>query len=151
MKQDKSERFDLITKRILFSHAHMIERYMQVFNRYKNFKNRIKDENLKNALNVFDQFFYDETGKFNWENISQLLPADIENSIKKEYNTLNDKEIRLCCLLLLDLSVSDIAEILQYTQKSVHTITYNIKQKTGIKDIKIAIENVWLRENILKS
>jgi len=131
-----SEYFDQLTNQIRLSYAHLLKMHIQYCNRYKHFKNRVKDEGLKKDFQQIDQFFFSENGNINWETIFPLMPPEIERKIKKEYNALNENEIRLCCLLLFNIPCKDITGILPYTQKSIHSITHRIKQKTGMKNIK---------------
>jgi DNA-binding CsgD family transcriptional regulator len=131
-----SEDLNQLAKQIRLSYAHLLKMHIQYCNRYKNIKNRVKDEELIKDLQQIEQFFYKENGKINWETIYPLMPPDIEKRIKKEYGALNENEIKLCCLLLFNVPCKDITEILSYTQKSIHSITHRIKQKTGMKKIQ---------------
>ena len=141
-----SENFEQLTKQIRLSYAHLLKMHIQYCNRYKNFKNRVKDEELKRDFQQIDQFFYNEKGKINWETICPLLPPEIEKKIKEKYSALSKNEIKLCCLLLFNVPCKDIAEILPYTQKSIHSITHRIKQKTGIKKVKEGFMYLLLNE-----
>jgi len=114
------EYFDRLTEQIRLSYAHLLKMHIQYC---------IRNKYLKN-----------EDNKINWDTIRPLMPPGIEKRIKKEYDTLNEREIRLCCLLLFNLPCKDIVEILPYTQKSIHSITHRIKQKTGIKKIKVGFK-----------
>ena len=76
------------------------------------------------------------------------MPPNIEQNIKNEYNMLSLNEIRLCCLLLFNVTYSDIADILPFTQKSAHTIAHRIKQKTGMNDIKDNLKKLLIPEVI---
>ena len=143
-----SEYFEQLTKQIRLSYAHLLKMHIQYCNRYKNFKNRVKDEELKRDFQQIDQFFFNENGKINWETICLLLPPEIERKIKEEYRTLSKNEIKLCCLLLFNVPCKDITEILPYTQKSIHSITHRIKQKTGMKKIKEGFLYLLLNEKI---
>jgi len=92
-----------------------------------------------------DNYFCDKTGKLKWETVYQLMPPDIERIIAKEYPMLNENEIRLCCLLLFDVSCFDISEILLYTQQSVYSVTHKIKKKAGMEDIIPSLRKMLLR------
>ena len=143
-----NKHFIKLTEQIRLSHSNALKKYMQLCKRYKQFIKRFDDEEVKKYFHIIDMFFYDETGKIDWNNINLLMPPDIENSIKREYKLLNEKEVKLCCLLLFDISVNDIAEILPYTQKSIHSITHRIKQKTVIEDIKLNLKKMLWNEKI---
>ena len=140
--------FSHLTEQIRLSYAHLLKMYMQFYKKYEQFKKKFNDDESKKCLPSVELYFYDVTGKINWNNIQALMPRDIEKSIKKEYDVLSENEIRLCCLLLFEVSVNDITYILPYTQRSIHSITHRIKQKTGINDIKLIFKKiVVVREN----
>ena len=144
-----SKHFVQMTEQIRLSYAHLLKMYMQLCQRYKLLKKGHSGvEEMKKIFHQVDRYFYDETGKINWNIIHPLMPPNIEKNIKKEYGALNEKEIKLCCLLLFDVSVNNIADILLYTHRSVHSITYRIKQKTGMIDIKANLKNLLLNERI---
>jgi len=143
-----SKYFDLATEQIRLSHSYLLKNYIQLCNRYKHLKNRFKEKETEKLFSVIDLYFYDETGKINWDNICPLMPLNIEKRIKEKYNILTKNEIRLCCLLFFNISYNDIADILPYTQNSAHTIFHKIKQKTGINDITITFKKHLLLEKI---
>ena len=122
-------------EQIRLSYAYLLEMHIQYCIRYKKFRRRITEEELKRNFLLIDRFFFDESGKINWETIRRLMPPGIEEKIKKEYNILNENEIRLCCMILFNVQSNVIADLLPYTQTSIHSITYRIKQKTGMKNI----------------
>jgi DNA-binding CsgD family transcriptional regulator len=74
------------------------------------------------------------------------MPSDIEKSIKKEYGLLNENEIRLCCLLFFKVPDRNIAKILTYKQKSIRSIKYIIKHKTGIQDIMEILKKIIVKD-----
>ena len=143
-----SEYFDQLTKQIISLHTHLLKMHIQYCNRYKHFTHRVKDEELKKDIQLINQFFFNEKGNINWETICSLMPPKIERKIKNEYDALNENEIRLCCLLLFNVPCKDITGILPYTQKSIHSITHRVKQKTGLKNIKEGLRNILLFEKI---
>jgi len=139
-----SMHFAYLVEQVRLSYANALKVYMHMHSQYKHLKTRnINDEKL---FHLIDHYFYDKSGKISWENIRLLIPINLEVNIKKKYNMLNEREICLCCLLLFDVAVSDIADILPYTQKSIHTITHKIKKKTCMKDIKSNLTNLILNE-----
>lgn len=143
---NESNYLEQVTEQIRLSYAHLLEMYIQLCNKYNNIRSKIRDEEVKRYLHLTDRYFYNKTGKFDWDNIYPLLPPNIEKSIKKEHGILAENEIRLCCLLLFDVKSDDIANILPYTQNSVYSITHRIKEKTGIKDIKTCLKKLLLVE-----
>jgi len=143
-----NEYFVQVTEQIRLSYAHLLKMYIQLCQKYKLFRKRNNEEEMKKYFHLVDQYFYDETGKINWNNIHPLIPPNIEKNIKNEYSELNEKEIRLCCLLLFDVPVADISEILLYTQRSIYSITHRIKLKTGMTDIRKNLNKLLLNERI---
>ena len=140
----ETEYFNQLTEQIRLTYGHLLKMHIQYCNRYKQIRNRVNDEELKKDLYQMEQFFYNENGKINWETIRPLMPPEIEKKIKKEFNNLNQNEIRLCCLLLFSIPCVKIADILPYTQKSIHSITHRIKQKTGMRNIKEGLKKLVL-------
>lgn len=143
-----NEYFDQLTEQIRLSYAHLLKMHLQNCMRYKHSKNRNSDEELKDDFQQIEEYFFNESSKINWATIRPLIPPKIEGKIKKAHKNLNVNEIRLCCLLLFNVPCKDIAEILPYTQKSIHSITYRIKRKTGIKKIKDGFKKFLLNEMI---
>ena len=137
-----NEFLDWIAEQSRLSHAGMLKHYLQVCGKYKRLKATGKSDEMKRYFDIIDLHFYDETGKINWQTICPLMPQNFENCIKKVYNTLSENEIRLCCLLFFDVLSNDIADILPFKLATVHTITHRVKQKTGIKDIKVALMKI---------
>ena len=102
----------------------------------------IKEEKLKKRFYSPDFSYYDENGKINWDVISQFMPPYIEKYIHENYSMLNGNEIRLCCLLFFNVSGKTIANILPYKQKSIRSILFKVKRKTGLNDIKEMFEKI---------
>jgi len=127
---------DQLEEQIRLSYVHILQTYLQIHKTYKHFREEIMDERLKKNFHLIDHNLYNKTGKLNWDNIRQLMPPNLERLIGKKYSMLNENEIKLCCLHLFNVSGEDITSILSYTKKSVHTITYLIKKKTGIHNIR---------------
>ena len=135
-----------LAEQLRLSYAHLIKMYIQLCKKYESFKKKNNNDETKKWIPPVDMYFYDATGKISWNNIHPLMPYDIEKSIKKEYGLLSENEIRLCCLLLFDVPANEITNILPYTQKSIHSITHRIKQKTNMKDIKTNLKKMLLYE-----
>jgi len=138
--------FGQLTEQLRLSYAHLIKMHIQLYKRYEGFKRRFNNDEVKKWIPSVDLYLYDATGKISWNNIHPLMPYGIEKSIKKEYGVLSDNEIRLCCLLLFDVPANEITDILPYTQRSIHSITHRIKQKTDMKDIKTNLKKMLLYE-----
>ena len=88
--------------------------------------------------------FKNKEEKISWELIRLYLPYNIEKYIKQEYEMLTDNEIRLCCLLIFDVSIKNIHNILKYSKKSIYSVTYGIKKKAGIKEINEIFRKIIL-------
>jgi len=131
-----------LTEQINLSYVRIIKTYLQLHNKYKQFKFRNNDEELKKFFHLFDQYFYDNTGKINRDNIRSLMPPNLEKNIKEKYSMLSDNEIHLCYLILFNVSVSEITDILPFTQNSIYVITNRIKRKTGMKNIKDSLKTL---------
>jgi len=143
--QDEIKNIAKLREELRLSYANMLEVYVHFNKNYKTLKKQFSEEEMKKYFQLFEFYLYDETGNINWYYVSMLLPPNLEQSIKKEYNMLSEKEIRLCCLLLFDIPVKEIASLLIYKQKSIHSIVYKIKQKTGMKDIKMCLSGLLLQ------
>ena len=135
VSMNNSEHFVQMTEHIRLSYARVLKAYLQIHNGYKHIKIGTMDEGLKKTFHWLDQYFYDGTRKLKWDNIRPLMPLNLENKVKAAYGTLCENEIRLCCLLLLDVDTRDISNILPYTKNSVYVVTNRIKKKTGMKNI----------------
>ena len=125
---------------IRLSYAHVLKAYLRLHDNYNHLKIKITDEESKKIFQLLDQSLYGKKGKLNWNNIHPLMPANLEKSIKKKYVMLSDNEVKQCCLLLFSVPCKDIAAVLSLTQQSVHSITYRIKQKAGMKNIRESLK-----------
>ena len=147
MKSDDNMQIDekavcRIAEQIRQSYSQMLKMYLHLYKKYDQLKSNYRDEKPKNYFYTANQYLYDEKGKINWDIIRQFIPQDMEKSIREEFRELNNNEIRLCCLLFFNLPYKNIAEILPYTQKSIRSILFRIKRKTGIKDINKMINKI---------
>jgi len=137
--------FEKLMEQHRLAYAHLLKIHIQYCIKYKYFKNRVKDEKLQKDLNLIDRFFFDDSGKIKWDTVRLLMPPKIEEKIKKEFKTLNGNEIKLCCLILFNVPNKYITDLLPYTQTSVHSISYRIRQKIGKKNIKESLKMMFLR------
>ena len=117
------------------SYAHMLKVHLQLYRRHDQFMSDVKDEKLKQFYRT-GQPYHEENGKINWEIIHQFMPPDMKKRLEEKYSMLNEHEIRLCCLLFFNVSDKTIADILSYNQKSIRSMKYVVKHKTGIRDIR---------------
>ena len=131
---------------IRLSYAHVLKTYLRFHDNYNHLKIKTTDEESKKVFQLLDQSLYGKTGKLNWDNICPLMPANLEKGIKKEYAMLSENEIKLCCLLFFGVPCKDIASVMSHTQQSVHSITYRIKQKTGMKNIRESLKSFLMSE-----
>ena len=143
-----SRHFCQLKEQLRLSYVYLIKMHIQIYKKYELFKRKFNNDEAIKCIPSVDLYFYDATGKINWNNIQPLMPYDIEKKIKKEYGVLSENEIKLYCLLLFDVPLKDITDILSYTQRSIHSITHKIKQKTGIKNIKSNLKSLLLYEKI---
>jgi DNA-directed RNA polymerase specialized sigma subunit len=97
-------------------------------------------------LHLIDRYFFEETDKIKWDNLLMIMPPKFDKRVWEKYDMLNENERKLCILLFFDVSCKDIADILPYTQNSVHAVTYRIKQKTGMGNIKTNLKELLFPE-----
>ena len=134
----RCEKCDDLIEKIRLAHYNSLRIYIMACKDFNRLRDKSKEPEMYDQ--ILRRYFYDETVKPNWEIIRLLMPQSIEENIKKEYNMLNESEIKLYCLLLLDVHRNDIAYIMQYTKRTVHTVTHNIRHKTGMKDIRVTLK-----------
>ena len=137
---------DLLTEQIIQAHCTSIKMYLQFCIKYKQIANQINSEELKRYFSRIDRYYFDDAGKIKWITLIPLIPPNIEENLKKEYDMLNENEIRLCCLILFDVSTKYITEILPFTRNSVHAVASRIRKKTGMKDIREGMKNLLLKK-----
>ncbi len=138
----KSEKnIDLLSEKIRQSCAMELKVHLKIYERYEHFKMNY-DEKTREFLMIIDRHFYGETGKINWDTVSPMMPKNFEKTVKNKYKKLNTNEVRLCCLLLFDLSYTDIANILPLAQGSAYTTANRIKGKLGITNIPEALKHL---------
>ena len=140
------EHCDQSAERIRLAYSHALNTFLQVFTKYKQLKKRFNNETLEKCSLSADRTFFDKNGAIRWEIVHPMMPKELEENIKKEFALLSEKEIKLCCLLLFDVPVCVISNILPYTNQSVHTKTYEIKKKTGVKNLKNYLTRLLLPE-----
>ena len=148
MNNAKENNFEL-REEVRFLYSRVINFYMQSYLDYKNFKKQFNSVEVDKYYYLLDKFYLDNTGNLNWVRIKKMMPPKLEQNIKKTYNTLNEKEVMLCCLLLFDVTVINIANALSYKTRSIHTITHKIKQKTGMKDLRSDLSSLLLQSDDL--
>ena len=151
MKEDESfpiseKSIDLLMEQIRMSYSHMLKIYLQLYIKYDQYR-VVTNEGSHNKISIQtnDRSFHYENDKINWDIISQFIPPNMEKHIKEECSMLNDSEIRLCCLLFFNVPSKSIASILQYKKSSVYSISFIIKQKTGIKDLRKLYRKIILK------
>ena len=133
-KPINEEFIEQLIEEIRMSYAHMLKVYLQLCKEQDQFEANVKRENIKHFYRT-GQPYHDENGKVNWNIIHQFMPPDMEKRLKEKYNTLNEHEIRLCCLLFFKVSNKTIANILPYRKESIYPTTGRIRQKTGLKGL----------------
>jgi len=140
------EQCDKFAEQIRCNYAHSLKMYLQLYNKYKQIKTitTIEGGELKKHFKIVDQYFYNKSGKLNWDIISLMLPPNFEGRLKKEYKTLNENEIRLCCLIFFNVPNKIISDILPYTQDSVRTIASQVRKKVEMSDIKSRLKDIMI-------
>jgi len=133
------------------SYSHNLNMYLLLIKTSDPFKRNRKEEQRKGQFHQAGIPIYDEKGKYNWEIIHLFMPQGIEKAIKKEYDTLQENEIRLLCLRLFDVPVKTILNILAYNKKSIYSTTCLVKKKAGVKELweifrKIILNSISIEE-----
>ena len=141
--QISEKSIDILIEQIRMTYSHMLKTYLQLYVKQDQFRAFTTESGLKKSYTINN--LYDETGKINWDIISHFISPNMEKYVKEEYKMLNENEIRLCCLLFFNLPSKTIASILQYKKKSVYSISFIIKQKMGIKDLRILYRKIILK------
>ena len=129
------------SEQIRLAHTQVLKTHLLLEKKYRNFITE-KTEEVKRQFFLVDIYFYDERGRLNWNSIRMLLPPNLEKNIQKECVLLNENEIKICCLLLFDVSENEIAEIMQLSEETVNLIKLDITNKTGMNDIKDNIKDM---------
>lgn len=95
-------------------------------------------ENVDLFLKKFKKYILIESGNkqklfSNLQELVNLHYADVIDYLKKEYPKLNIEDLDLCCLIYLQIPVSGIQLIYNYTNMdSLYNRRYRIRQKMGI-------------------
>ena len=98
-------------------------------------KNRQTGYISSETCHEYEAKYYDNYGKIKWELLKKYLPPFMEITIQKNYSTLTQNEMRLCCLHLMDVETHIITKILPYSKTSIHSKLYKIRKKTGLIDL----------------
>ena len=125
-----------VVEQIRLSYVHVLKVYLLLLKRYKQMRENITDDGLKRNIHLLDNLFLDEKGKVSWDEIRKMIPPNLEKSIKNKYAMLNENEIKLCCLLLFEVTPHNISNILKISKDTVYVLKNKIKHKTGIFEIK---------------
>ena len=132
------ERLELVRS----SFSYMLNEHIRVYKFYYQLYEKERKDKGKLPYYPDGISLYDENDKIDWRIIRRFMPFDIETFFKKEYHELNKNEIRLCCLLYLNVESTTISKILPYRQKSITVIKFNIRKKTGLKDLNDMFDRI---------
>ena len=127
---------DEMKEQFRLTYINRLKTHLDLCKDYELLKRNLNMEKHGKTIQLINQFLYGEKGELNWETVRPLLPAGLEEGIKKKYDQLNDNEIRLYCLILYDVDKRDITRILSLKKTSIDTLTSRIRSKTGMKDIQ---------------
>lgn len=123
-------------EQIRLLYVQVLSMFLGMHHNYKKIKAKVIDTALIKYIHLIDKGFYDDNGKFSWQNIRLLMPPNLEENIRMKYVMLNENEIRLCCLVLFDVDVNDISDILPYKRNTLYVMKTRIKHKTGMTNLK---------------
>ena len=129
-------------------YARNLNNYLQIIRKKK--LSNLPDKGGKDSksLNKNDLDVYDVKGKINWQIIQHIMPADIEQHIQRELGLTCENEIRLCCLLILDVPPKTIDNILTYSQNTVYVTKSNIKKRAEVKNFKEIFQKIILNSTL---
>ena len=133
-----------LIEHLRFSYSQILNLYIQLFEKYAQFKKKPVEISLKTLMWQTDPFFYNDEEKINWDVVRQLMPPNLENLLREKYSMLNDNEIRLCCLLYLGVSRKKISSIKLYKEGSIRMMKHLIKKKTGSQNISDLFRDITL-------
>ncbi len=89
----------------------------------------------KQLLQKFNEIVYGHKN-LDWELLYETL-NDLNhhffNKLKNKFPQLDESEFRICCLLAVDFSNTEVAIILNYSINTVHAKRSSIRKKLGIK------------------
>jgi len=72
------KRFFQTAESVRLAYAHSVKMFLQMHNKYKQYKNNIGDSGIKKYTDLIDQLFYDKTGKNDIRENLKLLLFDNE-------------------------------------------------------------------------
>lgn len=134
VREKKLEQEVEFQHRALSTHAlHMISKN-QLLNEIKRSIERLDKSNENHAThkNLIHAIEFDQKSDRNWEHFRQYfnqIHTDFEKKIRKLIPDLTNNEMRLLALLKMNLSLKEIAGILNIAHDSVHKATYRIRKK----------------------
>jgi len=134
VREKKLEQEVEFQHRALSTHAlHMISKN-QLLNEIKRSIERLDSSNENKAThkNLIHAIEFDQKSDRNWEHFRQYfnqIYTDFEKKIRKLIPDLTNNEMRLLALLKMNLSLKEIAGILNIAHDSVHKATYRIRKK----------------------
>ena len=134
VREKKLEQEVEFQHRALSTHAlHMISKN-QLLNEIKRSIERLgsSNENQVTYQNLIHAIEFDQKSDRNWEHFRQYfnqIHTDFEKKVRKLIPDLTNNEMRLMALLKMNLSLKEIAGILNIAHDSVHKATYRVRKK----------------------
>lgn len=103
---------------------------------------RKKQSEYKSAIEkIFGGPFLSEEDKVNLKGIADELYPSFTDKLQEAIPHLSEEEILFCCLLMFDLSISDLAIILNKTVNTIKSKRHRIMKKVGMTNQNLKIED----------
>jgi tetratricopeptide (TPR) repeat protein len=130
--EENTTKEDIIQKQLVSLMASSMEQLNlkeQLLQVYKDLKDNNQTELATKLEGVDNQKHWEQfMTKFN------ALNPNFINTLSQKYPSLNSSELNYCALLRLNLSLKEIANVLQIKHDSVFTKNYRIKKKMNLTD-----------------
>lgn len=130
--EENTNKEDIIQKQLVSLMASSMEQLNlkeQLLQVYKDLKENNQNELATKLEGVDNQKHWEQfMTKFN------ALNPNFINTLSQKYPSLNSSELNYCALLRLNLSLKEIANVLQIKHDSVFTKNYRIKKKMNLTD-----------------
>ena len=95
-------------------------------------------EKSQTFLSKFNELIYGEQRPFqlNWNElypIFDILYKDFIKTLRSKFPILVEKDIQLCCLLLIDLNTAEISFLMEQSINTVHKRKTEIRKKINMQ------------------
>jgi len=124
-KKEESFRTVLLRHFDILKKAALLEGYLKEDDKKKG----------KHLLLKFNEIVYGHKN-LDWELLYKTLNTlnhNFFNNLKERFPQLDESEFRICCLLAVDFSNTEVAIILNYSINTIHAKRSSIRKKLGIK------------------